>query len=898
MKVTVNHHHAVAVWRWNLKPNAPSGRSTDQPDQDHESDSDDDDDDDDVCGICRVAFDGCCPDCKVPGDGCPPIWGECTHVFHMHCLMKWLATDSSKQQCPMDRRLWVTAGTPALAPPVAPPHLAAQPVQQQQQQQQQDVDPGVQDGARRVRPSASVAFLPPPGAAPTPCAEARLLVSSTTLSGELPGPRSIRKVSSTAIYVPSSARSGRGSGVETSPPCLGPPSLRLTNPCLPRSSHAQTRQRSHDPLATASPCRPRRAQPSGVRSYPPLSSHTLHRRRSHSLHSSAAAAAARSSKAASSLFESLDLPASLISLREYLARRLEDAEHSLQALRAVVEEEASELELETETETEGDEGDADALSDDDDHDHDDGVREAAAAAHPTRSLLPHGRARPVELQEDLSALQAFIASASSFLAAMRDELPSLASTSSGNGSDVASSSCVQVELSPDARTTLDRFLSDHPLPSLPAFDLRSRAASSASAVLERAGAELRGVYDALACVAASAASGGGISGGDLQGVAWSSLLPYPSSLRSSLSLPTTPSLSLSADFAHARAYFSAESARLSHAASASLHRAADGAAELSAYVAGEASAALDEAKRMYHAALEIGQTRLLRYDELPEAWRNNEFVLEGYRYIPIERWGALLRSAFEWHNETVNIQSHFIGFLSLVVLLVYYLFFSHSSPHGLAEPHAGDTAIAVLFVISAMHCLLCSTTWHLFAGCATSHWHRGAACVDYVGISGLIAASVAGSTYYGFYEHPRLASAYMLFNLVVGVTGMVVPWAKWFNEREHKRWRVAFFCSLAASAVGPVSHRAWIYGLSETVWFYSPVIPSVAAYAIGLTFYAKQFPECLAPGSWHVGASHQLWHVAIVAAVWLHWKAMGDWSAAVALSRAAATAVAGVGGAP
>ena len=69
---------------------------------------------------------------------------------------------------PMDRRLWgasasfgrsartpsggptdrcehrtVTAGTPALAPPVAPPHLAAQPVQQQQQQQQQDVDPGV-----------------------------------------------------------------------------------------------------------------------------------------------------------------------------------------------------------------------------------------------------------------------------------------------------------------------------------------------------------------------------------------------------------------------------------------------------------------------------------------------------------------------------------------------------------------------------------------------------------------------------------------------------------------------------------------------------------------------------------------------------------------------------------
>jgi len=41
----------------------------------------------------------------------------------------------------------------------------------------------------------------------------------------------------------------------------------------------------------------------------------------------------------------------------------------------------------------------------------------------------------------------------------------------------------------------------------------------------------------------------------------------------------------------------------------------------------------------------------------------------------------------------------FVGFLSLVVLLVYYLFFSSSSPHMLADPHPGDTAIAVLFVV-------------------------------------------------------------------------------------------------------------------------------------------------------------------------------------------------------
>ncbi|GAA5886750.1 hypothetical protein JCM16303_003301 [Sporobolomyces ruberrimus] len=123
MKITINHYHAVASWKWNLKrtDHSTTTDSTttnlDQPGDDDPSDQDDDEDD--VCGICRVAYDGCCPDCKIPGDSCPPIWGECTHVFHMHCLLKWLATESSKQQCPMDRRPWVTAGTATSAVPAS-----------------------------------------------------------------------------------------------------------------------------------------------------------------------------------------------------------------------------------------------------------------------------------------------------------------------------------------------------------------------------------------------------------------------------------------------------------------------------------------------------------------------------------------------------------------------------------------------------------------------------------------------------------------------------------------------------------------------------------------------------------------------------------------------------------
>ncbi|KAJ3297059.1 hypothetical protein BCR33DRAFT_718540 [Rhizoclosmatium globosum] len=80
MKVKIKQWNGVAVWRWETKQSSQV-----------------DDDDDDVCGICRGPFDGCCPDCKTPGDDCSIVIGECKHVFHMHCLFKWIGSDLSKQ---------------------------------------------------------------------------------------------------------------------------------------------------------------------------------------------------------------------------------------------------------------------------------------------------------------------------------------------------------------------------------------------------------------------------------------------------------------------------------------------------------------------------------------------------------------------------------------------------------------------------------------------------------------------------------------------------------------------------------------------------------------------------------------------------------------------------------
>lgn len=34
------------------------------------------------------------------------VHGKCTHVFHMHCLLKWIDSTAAKGLCPMDRRPW------------------------------------------------------------------------------------------------------------------------------------------------------------------------------------------------------------------------------------------------------------------------------------------------------------------------------------------------------------------------------------------------------------------------------------------------------------------------------------------------------------------------------------------------------------------------------------------------------------------------------------------------------------------------------------------------------------------------------------------------------------------------------------------------------------------------
>ncbi|KAK4050217.1 inc metabolism membrane protein [Microbotryomycetes sp. JL221] len=591
----------------------------------------------------------------------------------------------------------------------------------------------------------------------------------------------------------------------------------------------------------------------------------------------------------SSMLEGLDLPKSILNLRDLLLGKLEQVEKDVRKLQEWSETDENTTSPDTDDDDDQDDQDQETQDEDEDEDEDDEAtwqvvtrKRTRSKAHSRRhSTTSCGRSNASDSSQDdqdrhttldpndLSTLRSFTQSASDFLRALRSELPSL------QYRPAMSSPVIQWELSPEARQTLDKFLEDHPLPTFPQLDLRARfgdskqlATDSATSLLARVSDELTSLRDLVSKLERPSTS-------------FSSYLPSPSiKIQDLREYFSNESIKLGQKFKSLKNSSSSNLNYLRNETAAGFQKMQEGANELSAIVSSKSHHALDEAARLYHAALDMGKERLLQYDELPHAWRNNPYILSGYRFVEIDRWGDLLKSSFEWHNETVNIQSHLIGCLSLVYLLLCVF---PNSAHYLPNAHPLDRVVALLFIVGAMKCLLCSVAWHLFAGCATGHWHRGAACVDYVGISGLIAASIIGIEYYGFYCKPAIAAGYMAFSAICGIVGMILPWKPWFNEYEYKMWRIAFFLSLAGSALTPIGHLAILYGIKDTVIFFFPVALSAIAYLIGLSFYAHQFPECAQPGRWdNLFASHQLWHIAIVCAVWLHWFALSSWATAVA----------------
>ncbi|KAJ7250765.1 hemolysin-III related-domain-containing protein [Mycena rebaudengoi] len=246
---------------------------------------------------------------------------------------------------------------------------------------------------------------------------------------------------------------------------------------------------------------------------------------------------------------------------------------------------------------------------------------------------------------------------------------------------------------------------------------------------------------------------------------------------------------------------------------------------------------------------------LVTYSDLPQRWRNNPFVLSGYRFIPIHRYHTLLSSVFAMHNESLNIHTH------LLPLLLWTINF-----------RAADPAERV-FTACTLLCLGTSVVWHTMSGCA----HRGAmelcARADYVGIGWLISGSIGTIVYYGYNCHPSAGWPFLALCFLTGLAGNILPFMGWFDKYENRFLRLGFFVSLVFSAIAPIAGIAILHSPTEMLRFIVPIFPTLISCVAGMIFYAAHIPERFMSETGRKrldkfgGGSHAIWHAFIVLAI-------------------------------
>ncbi|KAH7171164.1 hemolysin-III related-domain-containing protein [Dactylonectria macrodidyma] len=280
-------------------------------------------------------------------------------------------------------------------------------------------------------------------------------------------------------------------------------------------------------------------------------------------------------------------------------------------------------------------------------------------------------------------------------------------------------------------------------------------------------------------------------------------------------------------------------------------------------------AAMSLEEHIQQAIVLAKDARLISYDDLPSPWRNNPHIIKGYRFT--ESKLECIWSAFNFSNESVNIWSHALGLI--VVLAIAFWFYPSSTNFSLSTKT--DIFVAAVFFVMACLTLVCSTIWHTMNAVADMNAISLFACVDYTGISLLIAASIMTTEYTAFYCDPVSRWTYMTLTALLGMGGVILPWHPRFNRADMAWARVAFYVGLALTGFMPIVQLGWTHGPDFVYDFYSPISKSVLVYFGGAVVYASKIPERWCPGMFdYVGGSHNLWHAAVLGGILFHYKAM------------------------
>ncbi|XP_042489849.1 heptahelical transmembrane protein 1-like [Macadamia integrifolia] len=295
---------------------------------------------------------------------------------------------------------------------------------------------------------------------------------------------------------------------------------------------------------------------------------------------------------------------------------------------------------------------------------------------------------------------------------------------------------------------------------------------------------------------------------------------------------------------------------------------------------------------------------LVSFWESPDYLRDNEYILNYYRVDwPLKE---SFFSIFSWHNETLNVWTHLLGFLLFLVLTIvnsrplpqladFLCKLNRSYPINTAAISnssdsknflPGVTTLSdfenltvarwpfFVFLGGSMFCLLSSSICHLFL-CHSQRLNLLLLRLDYIGITVMIITSFFPPIYYTFQCDSQWLFFYLTGITVLGILTVVTLLSPVLITGPFRPLRALLFSSMVLFGIFPAAH-ALVLHWNEPRHFIALVYEAAMAlfYGIGTLFYVTRIPERWKPGMFDiVGQSHQMFHVFVIMGALAHYGA-------------------------
>ncbi len=136
----------------------------------------------------------------------------------------------------------------------------------------------------------------------------------------------------------------------------------------------------------------------------------------------------------------------------------------------------------------------------------------------------------------------------------------------------------------------------------------------------------------------------------------------------------------------------------------------------------------------------------------------NPYIFNGYR-IPTDDIIECLKTFYKLHNETINIFSHFSGFIIFLIIFIIW------NIENLTERDVSESIASNIYLLTIGSLMFFSSLYHLSMGHSVDCANR-CQCLDWMGVSFYIGGAAIYAAYNELYKN-GFRSAYNIFFIII-----------------------------------------------------------------------------------------------------------------------------------